>query len=217
MSEKAINSSRPPDVTSIHGICYICDENRNLFARFLWSFAFITSLVGFLFCGYQITTSSFFNLDIATNIRQISAHEIPFPSVTLCSPLFAKDGLGNYSKFLEDLKASNNKLETNLTATECQFLSVNSQKCSQKAAKAVSGECGNLNEGESVVKLMKKSSLEVARALTGCSWSEKSIDCSRMFNSIVTDYGFCYSFNMQGFGTIFERGTISDDFKSYKR
>lgn len=200
----------PPDESSIHGLRFILGKNRHPFTRLFWFTIFVVAAASFSYCGYKITNRMFFRVDLVTNIKQVSTREIPFPAVSVCQPVFTSDKAANISKILEDPKL-------NISSEDCKPFVVNTQKCPSKVSEIISSKCSDSFEGESITKMIENSSLELSKVLVGCSWREQSIDCKKIFNPIVSDNGICYSFNMQGFGSIFNRGIISDEFKAYKR
>lgn len=194
-----------PELT-IHGLHYII-ENRGVFTRIFWTFLIILSLVSFSYCGYKITLEMFFDVVLLTNIKQVSTHKIPFPAVTICSPLFSTDSAVNISKIIEE----NSKI------SDCKSYAANAQKCPLKIINVVAQQCNGLYDLESITKSIENSSMDVKKLIRKCSWRENEVECQKIFNPIVTQNGICYSFNMMGFGSIFNRGIISDEFKSYKR
>ena len=59
--------------------------------------------------------------------------------------------------------------------------------------------------------------ISVRKALYGyCGLGTTSYDCDKILNIVPTDKGLCYSFNMQGYNTIFNKGVLSDDFDFYR-
>jgi amiloride-sensitive sodium channel len=71
-----------------------------------------------------------------------------------------------------------------------------------------------------IFQVINESSLTIDETFYSCEikFDEKKFrNCSKMLNRIVTDFGICYSFNMQGFKTIFNHKVIHDDFQSYRR
>jgi hypothetical protein len=149
----------------------------------------------------------FFEVDLLTNIKQISTREIPFPAVTICSPLFSTDSTLNISKVVKE----------NLKISDCKNFAANAQKCPLKVTNIVGQQCNGLYDIESVTKSIENSSMEVTKLIKNCLWREIGVECQKIFNPIVSEGGTCYTFNMQGFGSIFNQGIISDEFKAYKR
>lgn len=42
------------------------------------------------------------------------------------------------------------------------------------------------------------------------------VECQKIFTRVLTDYGYCYTFNMNGYNTVFDEDEISPEFDSYK-
>lgn len=49
------------------------------------------------------------------------------------------------------------------------------------------------------------------------TFEDKWIKPGSVFNRVITDHGFCYSFNMLGYHSILDNETLSKDFDSYRR
>lgn len=58
-------------------------------------------------------------------------------------------------------------------------------------------------------------SMNVSELFSVCSFQGLETNCERIFKKIVTDSGFCYSYNIQDHPKIFN-SNISSDFDSYK-
>lgn len=50
--------------------------------------------------------------------------------------------------------------------------------------------------------------------MSGCSYREKNIDCGKLFTRVLTDFGYCFVYNMQDYHAIFNE-IISEDFDDY--
>lgn len=57
----------------------------------------------------------------------------------------------------------------------------------------------------------------VNEAFEACFYDRMEVDCEKMINRVLFDTGLCYTYNIQGFNTIFRKETISKNFDSYKR
>ena len=49
-----------------------------------------------------------------------------------------------------------------------------------------------------------------------CYLRNYMVECQKIFTRVLTDYGFCYTFNMKGYNTVFNEDEISSEFDSYK-
>jgi amiloride-sensitive sodium channel len=199
--------------SSIHGVKFLSDAKVNKVVRVLWCFVLILSLVGlFVYvrsCYIKLTVEP----EISVRVKLKSMSEIPFPAVTICDSIFARDNLANYLDYFlkEQLKTS-----FNLTVSEQNYFSASVQACAPYK-KLNMQLFANRTEFD-VVKLLNKSSFETNEIFPKCSFRQKFTQkCDEIFNRVLTSRGFCHSANMQGYNTIFNKGVLSKDFDCYKR
>lgn len=70
---------------------------------------------------------------------------------------------------------------------------------------------------KNISKLLRDSSLDVNDLFAACRFKKNYIKCEKILNRVLTNNGYCYTLNMQGYHTIFNENTISTDFDSYMR
>lgn len=68
-----------------------------------------------------------------------------------------------------------------------------------------------------LVSTLKRKFSSPHDAFVACSYRLIMTNCERMLNYVLTDRGFCFTSNLEGFKTIFNEAEIADDFKSYTR
>lgn len=93
--------------SSIHGVRYIFGEKVDKSIRFYWLIFFLLSLGGLIYyChGLYEKWSEYPDFGIKNRWRPI--REIPFPAITVCSPLFAKNNLANLNEVMERVQRGN--------------------------------------------------------------------------------------------------------------
>jgi len=187
--------------------------NENLIIRIIWISTYIISISSFSYYVHGIYVKWKLDPDISINIRTISFHEVPFPAVTFCSPYVVSDEAANFTDFwmkvyMDEMLPEYSDEEQNLLSTMLEICSPNLQK----GAKMLK----NRTE-PSIIKLINKtrSSFELLGGY--CALETFHYFFDRMLNLLQTDKGLCYSFNMQGYNTIFNKGILSDDFDFYRR
>ncbi|XP_070498112.1 pickpocket protein 28-like [Chironomus tepperi] len=200
---------------SIHGIQYIFVGHVSKYTRVFWSLVVLTSIGGLLFNNYLLYQKLNEIPDISIRTSQIFTNEIPFPAVTVCTSLFAKNQLGRYFYATKSVRANPN-VDLNLSIQDQNYLASNIHACNPETAESFRNNVKNRTK-TNIVHLLNESSLTLHEVLLNCAYQSIVIDCSYIFNRVLTDRGFCYSFNLQGFNTIFNEKIISEDFYSYKR
>lgn len=65
--------------------------------------------------------------DIGLTLRMRPMREIPFPAITICSPLFAREQMANFSHFYAEYTAKGGKVLPDLTPEEQNYLAANTQ------------------------------------------------------------------------------------------
>jgi amiloride-sensitive sodium channel len=204
--------------SSVQGIKAIAGNESSRFARIFWAISII--LATFFFSLYVSDAYVKWRVepDILVRVNQKNIKEIPFPALSLRTPLFARDYYANSIKFAKELFRYRTKKgdKPNMTATEASYLMANFHACHPAFPSDILTVLPNRTESN-IVKLLNESSLQTDEALFGCAYRQEEVQCSKMFNRILTDRGFYYAFNMLGHKSIYNGDIISKDFDSYKR
>jgi len=129
--------------------------------------------------------------------------------------LFAKSHLGQYFNATKSVRADS-KANLHLSIEDQNYLASNIHACNPESAGSLKNNVMN-RTNNNIIQLLNKSSLILPEVLLNCAYQSIVLDCSYVFNRVLTDRGYCYSFNLQGFNTIFNEKIISEDFHSYKR
>ncbi|KAG5680507.1 hypothetical protein PVAND_010014 [Polypedilum vanderplanki] len=192
------------------------NRTYNIASRIFYTFSFICTTLAFLFYVYRAYKKWKIIPDIVIRKNQKFLGEIPFPAVTICSPVFSRPELLYYPNYSSDTLKSNIKVLAKITPNEANYYISNMQACNPSYT-AVIEVIKTIQTRNNTVELLNESFLSVDEVFAMCHYAAKLTECKRLFNRVLTDRGFCYSFNMQGFNTIFNADVISDDFNSYKR
>ncbi|KAG5680506.1 hypothetical protein PVAND_010013 [Polypedilum vanderplanki] len=201
---------------SIQAVDLFVDKNSGIVTRIFYAISFIFTTAAFFFYVYRSYEKWKIEPDIAVRQNQIFVSEIPFPAVTICSPVFARSEILAYKNYSSTNIAIHPEVLDNLNSTIANYLIANQHACNPYYV-AVSEKIEKLRTERNIVKLLNESFLNVDEVLSTCAFGSRLINCKQIFNRVLTDRGFCYSFNMQGFNTIFNSDVISEDFNSYKR
>lgn len=181
-------------------------NNKILILNLFQLFFYILSIFGLFFYVKNVLGKYFFDPDIGISESYLQVHEIPFPAITICSPVVIKNELVNL-KNISMMHDSN--IFPNLTISEQNFLFAKAQLCSINNFEFFNKVSRNRTESN-VVKLLKQGAPSVMKTFDFCVINYKIVPC--FFTRTITDNGLCYTFNMQSFDSIFNEGVLSSDF-----
>jgi amiloride-sensitive sodium channel len=96
-----------------------------------------------------------------------------------------------------------------------KYLISNIQACNPFISPALLSIASNLSQ-INIVQHMEESSPDINEVFGICFLRRSKIDCDKILVRVLNDNGMCFTYNMQGFRTLFN-DNISRDFHSYKR
>jgi hypothetical protein len=141
---------------------------------------------------------------IDMKIEDSPINTVPFPAITICTGVFAKDNIVNHFKNPDE----HDEVKKLIFAASFQA-------CDHSYIQNFPDCCGNKTD-ENIVDYLDQSSLSVEEVFAVCSIDKFDTNCSYVVDKILTDRGFCYRINAQGYHAIFNPGVLSDDFDNYK-
>lgn len=133
-------------------------------------------------------------------------HELPFPSTTICNSIFSRDLNVNFKKIMNENPA-------NYTVDQQNILAANTQWCDTKSTLEALNASQHRSD-KNILKIMSDSQFKLDEFMFGCSYRSKPIACSKLFTRVLTDFGYCFTYNMQDHHALFNE-IISDDFDDY--
>lgn len=170
----------------IHGLPHAIDDKKPLWIRIFWSFLLFISLGIYFYFLFLISWRFWNNPDISLNFNRRPLRELPFPAVTICTPIVTPYNGSEISSFTEGTGSFSSDLVDYIA---------NLQWCNKEATiKALNISKTQIKD---IVKIVNKSQLSLDEILFKCSYRTKLIDCSKIFTRILTENGFCFTFNMQ--------------------
>lgn len=181
-------------------------NNKILILNLFQFFFYIVSIFGLFFYVKNVIQKYFFDPDIGISEGHLQVHEIPFPAITICSPIVIKN------EFVDLKKISmmhDSKISPNLSIQEQNFLYAKAQVCSINSFEFLNKISKNKTESN-VVKILKQGAPMAMKTFDFCAINHKTIPC--FFIRTITDNGLCFTFNMQSFDVIFNDGILSSDF-----
>jgi amiloride-sensitive sodium channel len=202
--------------SSLHGVNFVFNGNRRMATRVFWILSLAISLISFGYYAGNGYRKWLIEPDISTNMRRALVKEIPYPAITICTPLFGRSELVRMREYIDKLQPPDWRFEESyLNVTQRDQMAATFEAC---YADIFTGYISNLPRiSRDNVRLIGETYLNVDEALTQCVKVAGNEKCGGYFNRVLTFRGFCYSFNMQGFSAIFNTDVISNDFRSYKR
>lgn len=191
-------------------------QNKSKFLKnsILYTFKllfYIISICGLIYYVNGIFIKFFVspNIGISENLRLAS--EIPFPAYTLCSPVVLKGNVASINEYFTHYKSKG--YPPKLTIEQQNFIAAKAHMCSLSLPRIYDDGTKDRTE-RNVIEMLKKFAPTIEETFLTCSWKYKLSKCE--FTRSITDLGLCYTFNMQGYDTIFKGNTISKDFDVLK-
>ncbi|KAG5671928.1 hypothetical protein PVAND_002096 [Polypedilum vanderplanki] len=194
------------------GFQAIINKRNSCLTRFFWLIALSASIGGLLFHLVVLYRKYGYEPDLGVKISQKPMRDIPFPAITICSPVFAKNNIVNYRKFGMFFEMTGK----NLTTEQKNYFAANYQVCNP------SDEIGDYEivshflkkrTDFDLIKLVEETSLNVTDLMLVCAVHGVPIDCTKIFTRVLTDFGLCFTFNMQA-NEIIYNSIASDSFKA---
>lgn len=197
--------------TTIHGVEFFTSKSKII--RKSGILVFFIAFCGLGFFVYDIYVKWQLNPLIIEEVNVRPAIDFPFPAVTICNPLFSRDQSPNLNEILKNLTLNPGKT---LTPHEQKILAANIHACAPHLGRMFSRILPAV-QSEETVRILSEKFLHFNDSFGSCSIQLNPTLCFRMLNYVLTDHGFCFSYNLQGFNQLFKTNDISEDFFSYKR
>lgn len=200
--------------STIHGINFIFNKSQSRISRIFWSVALTCSFLGFCYYIYEATNKLHLYPDIVLKVTQRPLSELPFPAVTVCTPIFS---LRNFANF-RPLGNETFRTHFRCDSKPCDYREANAHWCQNSILSAPNNQhvCCPKNRSINIVKLMEESSFQVGDIIRFQKNFVNKETALKQYFKVMTDRGFCYSLNMLNHDKIFNP-KISKDFDSYKR
>lgn len=124
--------------------------------------------------------------------------QIPFPAVTICPETKAMMKYVNFTKGYNLVHANGSH---EMDETELKNLEAVAQICDSHLFVGVSLDSGL--EAEEIVPLLKSITTSLNETTLFCKWRNQIAGCGEFFTEILTEEGFCYTFNVLNFEELF--------------
>lgn len=117
--------------------------------------------------------------------------QIPFPAVTICPETKA---MQEHVDFTQAYKMIHLGEKENLTLDELKNLEAVAQICDPHLFTNISMDSGL--KSEEIVPLLRKITMSLNETTLFCKWRNTLDSCDKYFTEIITEEGFCYTFNV---------------------
>lgn len=195
---------------SVHGFIFIFGHGYSKFTRIFWITMVLLSFSVFSFYLHEIHNKWFQSYEFVTVSRVLEKENFPFPALTICSPIFRRDAILNYS-----YKDYNPKYEP--SPEECDIIVANLHWRNPEYFLKGLLKC-SLKSDLKISETVKNNSMNIDEIFSKCIDERIREDlpqgsCTKKFTKVLTESGVCFTFNMQSFETIFNKDIIHEDFR----
>ncbi|KAL7027665.1 hypothetical protein ACKWTF_005516 [Chironomus riparius] len=196
------------------GIKVLTTKEGSKVIKVLWMFVLSSSLFGLGFYIKVCYSKLKISPEILVNEEYIHSYTIPFPAITICPPIYIKSEFLNVSKLHSDLQNNRTiKDEDKLLIPSSIHTCVNNDQ--QSIVNLQLKFLKSKNFDEKVIENMDRAAPSISDTFAKCEVNEFN-GCENIFIRTYTDFGFCFSFNLMGYNSLFN-DDISSDFEAYKR
>lgn len=182
------------------GMKYIGERDRHWVERAFWIIALIVSVVTcslMIYDAYEKWQISPVIVSFAE--KSTPVWQIPFPAVTICPETKV---LKEHLDFTKAYRMSTNDEQENLTIDELKTLEAVAQVCDSHLFDKI-----KINSGltpEEIIPRLQATSISLAGCTILCKWRNSMADCGAYFKEVLTEEGFCYTFNALDSSEIFK-------------
>jgi acid-sensing ion channel, other len=181
--------------STVHGVKYLGERRRHWAERFFWIVAFFISVVGCSILIHKLyvkwETSP---VIVSFAEKSTPVWEIPFPAVTICPETKVLKEHCDFTKAYKYIYNTSGEYES--SPHEIRVLESIAQVCDPHLF-AMNGVTikGGLKP-EEIVPLLKNVSVPMNESILLCKWRNSMQGCDSFFTEIITEEGFCYTFNV---------------------
>lgn len=178
--------------STVHGVKYLGEHRRHWSERAFWIIAFFISVTGCSIMIHKIYNKwQLSPVIVSFAEKSTPVWQIPFPAVTICPETKV---LKKYVDFTQAYMLTANSPE-NLTIDEYRYLEAVAQVCDAHLFTIPNITLRSGLEPEEIVPLLDKIRIPLNESTLFCKWQNKMVPCDEYFTEIITEEGFCYTFN----------------------
>ncbi|XP_045500213.1 pickpocket protein 28-like [Colias croceus] len=193
--------------SNLHGLRYIGEKQRTAVEKIFWLFMFSSSVI---LCSVLIRKVwiKWNESPVIVSFAETSTPvwQIPYPAVTVCVETKAKQTQFNFTDYYHLY----NNASANLTDEERFLFEDVSLLCDDHLAPPNGRKFSIVNE---TIENLRGLAPNISEMFFACRWKDISKDnCSDLFSTIITEEGFCYTFNSLGAEELFRVEHLHKDY-----
>ena len=122
--------------------------------------------------------------------------EIPFPAITICPETKVLKKYADFTKGHHAVLGGNNFDGYNMSHYERTVIEAVTQVCDPHLFQRQNQSIGSGLKAEDIVPLLKSVTMTLGETTLYCKWRNDVNLCDEYFTEIITEEGFCYTFNV---------------------
>lgn len=146
--------------------------------------------------------------DIVTSKSKKNVRNLPFPTVTICPQTKAKTQFVVFENVFREI-FEGSKVH-GMTKYESKYFESLLHVCSSNLLKMIKLKKTVLDTDRELVKTLRNISYSVKDSMLFCKWRNIIVECDKIFTEILTDQGFCYTFNILDYQEVFHEKLNKD-------
>lgn len=186
--------------STVHGVKYLGEKKRHWIERLFWVVAFFISLFGCSLLIYKLYVK-WLQYPVIVSFAEESTPvwQIPFPAITICPETKNKMERFDFANVFNNIL---NDTKENVTADDLMALEAMAQICDS----TIFRDLPPMNSGlapTDIVKQLKSLRTPINETATLCRWKRIAEDCRNYFTEILTEEGYCFTFNILDFNEMY--------------
>ncbi|XP_045451428.1 pickpocket protein 28-like [Melitaea cinxia] len=194
--------------SNLHGLKYVGEKERTTVEKAFWLLMFTCSIV---FCSSLIHKlwMKWNDSPVIVTFAETSTPvwQIPYPAVTLCAEMKVKQTSFNYTEYYNLKRKPTNVEEAHLFEDLTMI-------CNKIVDPWTHGR--NFTLGNETVKNIKKVSPSLKDIFTTITWKDKLCPDLNLFLPILTEEGYCYTFNTISANQLLRIENLNTDYNYLK-
>jgi acid-sensing ion channel, other len=173
---------------------YLGESRRHWAERAFWVVAFFISVVGCSIMIHKIYDKwQLSPVIVSFAEKSTPVWQIPFPAVTICPETKV---MMKYVNFTNGYNAFATNNTEGLSEEELRGLEAVAQICDPHLFMTHNITIGSGLKPEEIVPQLKKMSIPLNESTLFCKWRNEIKGCDEYFSEIITEEGYCYTFNV---------------------
>lgn len=187
--------------STVHGVKYLGEYRRHWVERAFWIIAFLISVIGCSVMIHKVYNKwQLSPVIVSFAEKSTPVWQIPFPAVTICPETKLLKTHMDFTKCW--IAAKINKTDE-LTDEEYRTLEAVGQICDPHLFVGINPLDSGIKTKE-IVPLLKNVTMALNETTLYCRWRNTISDCGEYFTEILTEEGFCYTFNILNSSELFK-------------